>query len=122
MSGPARPVRKLDDRIAQQVETLAGLRADRNGDDATTGVPLDCRFTPAGVDLVEDDEPRNLGGTRLVERRLERLDQLVRQATDETDGIGDDGGFALPEIEPARRRVERGEQLVGSESSGPGPR
>ena len=48
---------------------------------------------------------------RLLERRREALDELVRQAPDEADGVGDEVAAAVV-LEAARRRVERVEELV----------
>jgi hypothetical protein len=60
-----------------------------------------------GVDDVQDE----VGDERLLERRREALDQLVRQAADEADRVGHE--VAAPvELEAARRRVERLEQAV----------
>ena len=52
-----------------------------------------------------------VGDERLLERRREALDELVRQAADEADGVGDEVAAALV-LEAARRRVERLEEPV----------
>ena len=60
-----------------------------------------------GVGDVQDE----IGDERLLERGREPLDQLVRQAADEADRVGQQ--VAPPvELERARRRVERLEQPV----------
>ena len=57
------------------------------------------------------DVQHHVGDERLLERRREPLDELVRQAPDEADGVGDE--VAAPVVlEAARRRVERLEQAV----------
>ena len=58
-----------------------------------------------------DDVEHEVGDERLLERRGEALDELVRQAADEADGVGDEVAPALV-LEAARRRVERLEQPV----------
>ena len=59
-----------------------------------------------------DDVQQQVGLAHLVERGLERLDEPVRQLVDEADGVGERDLAALGQLEAARRRVERGEQLV----------
>ena len=52
-----------------------------------------------------------VGDERLLERRGEALDELVRQPADEADRVGDE--VAPPVVlEPARGRVERLEEPV----------
>ena len=58
-----------------------------------------------------DDVEHEVGDERLLERRREPLDQLMRQPPDEADGVGDEVAAALV-LEAARRRVERLEQPV----------
>ena len=59
-----------------------------------------------------------IGDERLLERRREALDELVGQPADEADGVGDE--IAAPvDLEPARGRVERLEQLVLDETPAP---
>ena len=50
-----------------------------------------------------------VGVERLLERRGERVDQLVRQLADEADGVGEQVRAAA-DLERARRRVERVEE------------
>jgi hypothetical protein len=47
-----------------------------------------------------------IGGQRLLERGCKALDELMRQAADEADRVGDEVAAALV-LEPSRRRVER---------------
>ncbi len=58
-----------------------------------------------------DDVQHHVGDERLLERRREALDELVRQPADEADGVGDEVAAAVV-LEAARRRVERVEELV----------
>ena len=55
---------------------------------------------------------QDVGPVDLLERRPERVDELVRQLVDEAHGVGDDRGLAVAELDLARGRVERREQLV----------
>ena len=58
-----------------------------------------------------DDVQHHVGDERLLQRRREAFDELVRQAPDEADGVGDE--VAAPVVlEAARRRIERMEELV----------
>ena len=59
------------------------------------------------VDDVEDQ----VGEHGLLQRRLERLDQLVRQLLDEADGVGQQV-VAAGELDAARGRVEGVEEPV----------
>ena len=59
-----------------------------------------------------DDLDQDVGAVDLLERRPERVDELVRQLVDEAHGVGHDRGLAVAELDLAARRVERGEQLV----------
>ena len=59
------------------------------------------------VDHVQD----HVGDERLFERGRESLDELVRQAPDEPDGVGHEIAAAV-ELEAASGRVERVEELV----------
>ena len=62
-----------------------------------------------------------VGDERLLERGREPLDELVRQAADEADRVGDE--IAAPVVgERARRRVERLEQAVLDRDLGAGER
>ena len=58
-----------------------------------------------------DDVQDEVGDERLLERRGEPLDELMGQAADEADGVGDEVAAALV-LEAARRRIERLEQPV----------
>ena len=51
-----------------------------------------------------------VGHGSALERALERLDQTMRQAADESDRVGDQHRLAAGEREPAGRRIEGGEQ------------
>ncbi|MNY51159.1 hypothetical protein D3C86_1867240 [compost metagenome] len=62
-----------------------------------------------------DHVQQQVGIARFLERGAERLDQLVRQVTDEADGIGEDHRTDVVELQTAQGRIEGGEQLVGSE-------
>ena len=68
-----------------------------------------------------DDVQDQVGDERLLERRREALDELVRQAADEADRVGDEIAAALV-LEAARRRVEGLEEAVATETVGPGER
>ena len=58
-----------------------------------------------------------VGDERLLERGGEALDQLVRQAADEADRVGDEIAAAVV-LEAARGRVERLEQAVVDRDAG----
>ena len=64
-----------------------------------------------------DDMEDEIGDERLLERRSEALDQLMRQAADEADGVGDEVAAAVV-LEAARRRIERLEQAVAHRDGG----
>ena len=68
------------------------------------------------VDHVQDQ----VGVDDLLERRSERLDQLVRQVAHEADGVGERVLAAAGRPRPADGRVERGEQRVLDEDAGVG--
>jgi hypothetical protein len=68
-------------------------------------------FSTFGVGDVEHVD-QEIGDDDLLERGLERLDQIVRQAADEADGVGDEQLLVVGQRELARGRVERGEELV----------
>ena len=59
-----------------------------------------------------DDLDQHVGPVDLLERRPERVDQLVRQLVDEAHGVGDDRRLAVAELDLAAGRIERREQLV----------
>jgi hypothetical protein len=50
-----------------------------------------------------------VGAHRLLERRLERLDEVVRKLADEADGVGDEVATAVVLVRTGRR-VERVEE------------
>ena len=62
-----------------------------------------------------------IGHERLLERRGEALHELVRQAADEPDRVGDEVAAPLV-LEAARGRVERFEQAVAHRDAGVGER
>ena len=70
----------------------------------------------AGVDHVD----QQVGVDRHVERRPERLHELVRQLADEADGVGEQHRLAAGQVEAAGRGVERGEQAVLDQHAGVG--
>ena len=59
-----------------------------------------------------DDLDQDVGAVDLLEGRPEGVHELVRQLVDEPDGVGDDRGLAVAELDLAAGRVERREQLV----------
>ena len=61
-----------------------------------------------------DDVQEEVGLRRLRERRAKRRDEIVREVADESDGVRQHDRFGAGHVEPAQRRVERREQLVGS--------
>ena len=63
---------------------------------------------------------QEVGVDHHVERRLEGLDQLVRQLAYEADGVAEEHRLATGELEPPRRGVERGEQPVLDQDPGIG--
>ena len=67
-----------------------------------------------GVDDVEDQ----VGQARLLERRAERVDQLVGQLADEADGVGQQI-VAPARAQHAGRRIERVEQPVADADARP---
>ncbi len=68
-----------------------------------------------GVDHVQDD----VGDERLLERRCEAFDEVVRQPPDEADRVGHEVAATVV-LERARRRVERVEELVLDRDIGAG--
>ena len=58
-----------------------------------------------------DDVQQQVGAPRLLQRRAEGVDELVRQLADEPDGVRDEVRAALEPQRP-RRRVERVEEPV----------
>ena len=69
-----------------------------------------------GVDHVQQE----VGVGDFLQRRPERLDELVREAADEADGVGDEGGVASAQPQPPRGGIERREQAVLHEHVGVG--
>ena len=68
-----------------------------------------------------DDVQDQVGEPRLLERRAERVDELMRQLADEADGVGEQVRAAV-EAHRARRRVERVEEPVLHADVGAGER
>ena len=68
-----------------------------------------------------DDVQDEIGYERLLERRSEPLDELMRQPPDEADGVGDEVSAPLV-LEAARRRIERLEEAVAHGHRGVGER
>jgi succinyl-diaminopimelate desuccinylase len=94
------------------------VRADLPEDTVDGGDLLDellLRGRP--VDDMEDE----VGDKRLLQRRGEPLDELVRQAAHETDRVGDEVTAAFL-LEAARDRVERLEQPVADRDARSGER
>ena len=81
----------------------------------------DSRHLPARVGLGRvhqvDDQ---VGPADLLQRRLERLDQVVGQLGDEPDGVGEGGGPPTGQVEAPGRGVEGREQLVLDQDPGAG--
>ena len=67
------------------------------------------------------DVQDEVGDERLLERRGEAFDELMRQPADEADGVGDEVAAAVV-LERARRRVERLEEAVLDGDVGVGQR
>src|SRR6478609_3337667 len=79
------------------------------------------RDLPLGVGVrAVDDVQEQVGVADLLERRAEGLDELVRQAADEADGVGERVDAAVLGLGAAHRRVEGREQLVLDEHAGAG--
>ena len=62
-----------------------------------------------------DDVQQQVGVDNILERRTERFHQLVRESLHEADRVGDEHRLAAGEPQPARRRIERREELVFDE-------
>ncbi|MNJ67077.1 hypothetical protein D3C77_632180 [compost metagenome] len=62
-----------------------------------------------GVDHVQ----QQIGIAGFLQRRAKRLDQLVRQVTNETHRIRQDHRSDIRQLQAPQRRIQRGEQLVG---------
>ena len=67
-----------------------------------------------------DDMHEKLRLLRLFECRPEGRHQVMGKLADEPDGIGEHHRVAATEIEPAKRRIEGGEQPVLGEDAGAG--
>src|SRR5205085_130635 len=78
---------------------------------------LEARLGRRAVDDMQDD----VGDERLLERRREALDELMRQAADEPDGVGDEVAAPIV-LEAARLRIERLEEAVVDGGVGTGER
>ena len=89
------------DQLRHRVGADLGEHLAHRGD-LTLGVGV------RAVDHVQDE----VGLGDLLERRAERLDQLVRQVPDEADGVGQRVDPAVARRGAARGRVEGGEQRV----------
>ena len=59
-----------------------------------------------------DDVHQQVGVDDFFERRTERLDELVREAADEADRVGEHDRLAAGQMQAPHRGIERGEQLV----------
>ncbi len=59
-----------------------------------------------------DDVQEQVGVLRLLERRAERGEEILRQVADEADRVGDDDLALAREAEAPRAGVERREELV----------
>src|SRR3954453_7201558 len=73
------------------------------------------------VDRRVDDMDDEVGEPGLLERRAERVDELVGELADEPDGVGDEVGPPV-EAHRARVRVERVEEAVADDHLGAGQR
>ena len=66
------------------------------------------------------DMQQQVGLDDLLERRLESIDQVVRQLADEPHRVGEQHVLIGRQAQPPRGRVEGGEQLVLGERRGAG--
>ncbi len=66
-----------------------------------------------------NDVKEQIGVADLIERALERGDQMVGELPDETDGVGEKHAVGRSECNQPDRRVERREQPVLNEDVGP---
>ena len=110
MSSSARRVDLVDD------DDLGHGRGVDLAEHLADGVDLALRV---GVGPV-DDVQQQVGGGDLLQRRAERLDQLVRQVPDEADGVGERVLPAVGRLRAPDRRVEGREQRVLHEHAGAG--
>ena len=65
---------------------------------------------------------RQVGPGDVLQRRLERLDQVVGQLGDEPDGVGQQHLPPARQVDTPGGRVERGKELVFSQHAGAGDR
>ena len=79
-------------------------------------VDLGHRVGVGGVDDVQDQ----VAAGDLLQRRAERLDQLVGQVPDEADGVGERVLAPVGGLGPAHRRIQGGEQRVLDQHVGAG--
>ena len=85
------------------------------GDHLAHGRELRGGIGVGGVDDVQDE----VGVLHLLQRRAERLHQLVRQVADEADRVDQRVGPAVGRLRPADGRVQRREQRVLDERARP---
>src|SRR5262249_35053093 len=64
-----------------------------------------------------DDVQEQVGLAGLLERRLERGDERMREVPDEADRVREEDVAAAPELPAPGPRVERGEELVLDEDA-----
>ena len=83
-------------------------------EDVPDGRDLALGVRVRGVDDVQDQ----VGVGDLLQRRAERLDELVRQRPDEADGVRERVDAAVDRLGAPDGRVERGEQRVLDEHAG----
>ena len=70
-----------------------------------------CLLEPVRVGNV-DDVQQKVGVFELFKRCLKRLDELMRQLSNEADRVGNDDIQRVGHSEKARRRIQRVEQAV----------
>ena len=85
------------------------------GEDGSHGLHLTMGLGVGGVDHVQ----QKISLERLLQGRVKRRYQVVRQVTHETDRIGEQQGAAVREFPGSRACVERGEGHVGHEDVRP---
>lgn len=78
-------------------------------------------FFEVGIGDV-DDVDQEVGHDGFLERGFERLHEAVREAADETDGVGDEELVITGEVKLAGGGVEGGEEFVFGEDVGAGER
>ena len=111
-------------RCAPPARRSALLNASSSGTRAAADL---AQHRAHGVDLLVgldgrrvDDVDEQVGFGRHFERRLERLDELVRQLADEPDGVGQQHRLASRAAQAPGSGVERREQPVLDEHAGVG--